>query len=166
MCSSDLAMTNSYQRYYPINATEYLTFYISMTDFNKEISRSLRSILLFNLLIVLLSSLLIFLLFRRDSKLNSAAKSMQEFIGDASHELKTPLTVIRGYSELLSSAPDQSEKYAKRIHDESIRMSNIIDQLLKIAALDEGESESPVSIDLKEYLESHIEDFKIGRAHV
>ena len=154
-----IAMTNSYQRYYPINATEYLSFYISMTDFNKEISRSLRSILLFNLLIVLLSSLLIFLLFRRDSKLNSAAKSMQEFIGDASHELKTPLTVIRGYSELLSSAPDQSEKYAKRIHDESIRMSNIIDQLLKIAALDEGESESPVSIDLKEYLESHIEDF-------
>ncbi|MFM8447741.1 MAG: sensor histidine kinase [Candidatus Nanopelagicaceae bacterium] len=121
----------------------------------------MRSILFFDLLAVFLSSLLVFLLFRRDSKLNSAAKGMQEFIGDASHELKTPLTVIRGYSELLSNSPEQSEKYAKRINEESLRMNKIIDQLLKIAALDEGLRQQPTAIDISEYLKSHIEDLLV-----
>ena len=88
-------------------------------------ARSMQSILLFNLLLILIGALLVTLIFRRDSKLNSAAKGMQEFIGDASHELKTPLTVIRGYSELLTSSPDQVSKYAKRINEESLRMTKI-----------------------------------------
>ena len=152
---------DSYQRYFPINDSEYLSFYISIKDINNEINRSLRSILLFDLLAVFLSSLIVFLVFRRDSKLNSAAKAMQEFIGDASHELKTPLTVIRGYSEILSSSAEQSDKYAKRINEESLRMNKIIDQLLKIAALDEGHREQPVAIDISEYLKSHIEDLLV-----
>lgn len=152
---------DSYQRYFPINDSEYLSFYISIKDINNEINRSLRSILLFDLLAVFLSSLIVFLVFRRDSKLNSAAKAMQEFIGDASHELKTPLTVIRGYSEILSSSAEQSDKYAKRINEESLRMNKIIDQLLKIAALDEGHREQPVAIDIAEYLKSHIEDLLV-----
>jgi signal transduction histidine kinase len=156
-----IEIANTYQRYFPINDSEYLSFYISISDINSEISRSLRSILFFDLLAVFLSSLLVFLLFRRDSKLNSAAKGMQEFIGDASHELKTPLTVIRGYSELLSNSPEQIEKYAKRINEESLRMNKIIDQLLKIAALGEGRSEQPVTIDISEYLKSHIEDLLV-----
>jgi signal transduction histidine kinase len=56
---------------------------------------------------------------------------MQEFIGDASHELKTPLTVIRGYSEMLATDPANVQKYSKRINDESLRMANIIDRLTK-----------------------------------
>ena len=156
-----IEIANTYQRYFPINDSEYLSFYISISDINNEISRSLRSILFFDLLAVFLSSLLVFLLFRRDSKLNSAAKGMQEFIGDASHELKTPLTVIRGYSELLSNSPEHSEKYAKRINEESLRMNKIIDQLLKIAALDEGRRQQPTAIDISEYLKSHIEDLLV-----
>ena len=156
---------DSYQRFFPINDSEYLSFYISIKDINNEINRSLRSILLFDLLAVFLSSLIVFLVFRRDSKLNSSAKAMQEFIGDASHELKTPLTVIRGYSEILSSSPEQSEQYAKRINQESLRMNKIIDQLLKLAALDEGHREQPISIDVAEYLKSHIEDLLVLQPH-
>lgn len=149
---------NTLVRFIEIAKNEYLAFYLSTKELNAEINRSLRSILFFNILVILLSVLMVTFLFRRDSKLNSAAKGMQEFIGDASHELKTPLTVIRGYSEILSKDPDQVEKYAKRINQESLRMSGIIDQLLKIAALDEGQKEEPVSIDVAEYLKSHIED--------
>lgn len=145
-------------RFVEIAKNEYVAFFLSTKELNAEINRSLRSILFFNFLVILISILLVTLLFQRDSKLNSAAKGMQEFIGDASHELKTPLTVIRGYSEILSNNPEQGEKYARRIHDESLRMSGIIDQLLKIAALDEGQKGEPVSIDIAEYLKSHIED--------
>lgn len=145
-------------RFVEIAKNEYVAFFLSTKELNAEINRSLRSILFFNFLVILISVLLVTLLFRRDSKLNSAAKGMQDFIGDASHELKTPLTVIRGYSEILSNNPEQGEKYARRIHDESLRMSGIIDQLLKIAALDEGQKGEPVSIDIAEYLKTHIED--------
>lgn len=152
---------DTYQRFFPINTGEYLSFNVSIKDINTELSRSLRSILLFNLLVILLSSLLVLFIFRRDSKLNSAAKGMQEFIGDASHELKTPLTVIRGYSELLANSPDNAGRYAQKINDESKRMANIIDQLLKIAALDEGGIGEVQNIDVAEYLKSKIEDLLI-----
>ena len=148
-------------RYFQINKDEYLAFYLSIASLNTESARSMRSILLFNLLLILIGALLVTLIFRRDSKLNSAAKGMQEFIGDASHELKTPLTVIRGYSEILTNNPDQVSKYAKRINEESLRMTKIIDQLLKISELDERRKLENTQIDLTSYLKSHIEDLLI-----
>ena len=156
-----IAVEDKLIRYFQINKDEYLAFYLSIASLNAENARSLRSILLFNLLLILIGALLVTLIFRRDSKLNSAAKGMQEFIGDASHELKTPLTVIRGYSELLTSSPNQVSKYAKRINEESLRMNKIIDQLLKISALDEHRKLEGTQIDLTSYLKSHIEDLLI-----
>ena len=153
-----IQIDGSLTRYFEINKGEYLAYFVSLKELNAESSRTLRSVMLFNLLLILFSAVLVTFLFRRDSKLNSAAKGMQEFIGDASHELKTPLTVIRGYSELLTNSPEQVSKYAKRINDESLRMTRIIDQLLKIAALDEGKSETPALIDIADYLKTHIDD--------
>jgi signal transduction histidine kinase len=149
------------ERFYPINKDEYLAFYVSTKEINKELNRSLKSILFYNLLLILISIFLVLFLFRRDTKLNSAAKGMQEFIGDASHELKTPLTVIRGYSEMLATDPANVQKYSKRINDESLRMSNIIDRLLKIAALDEGHRGDSVSVDLAEYLKCQLDDLRM-----
>jgi signal transduction histidine kinase len=156
----NLESSKNIEHYYPINSKEYLAFFISTESIKNELSHSLRSILIFNLVIILLSIFLIVFIFRRDSKLNSAAKEMQEFIGDASHELKTPLTVVRGYSELLIDNPELSQKYAKRINEESLRMTRIIDQLLKIAALDEGQASAPALINVNEFLESQIEDLR------
>ena len=158
---STIRSLDNYERFYPINANEYLAFFVSIKEINIELNRSLKSILYFNMLLIVLSIFLVLFLFRRDTKLNSAAKGMQEFIGDASHELKTPLTVIRGYSEMLVTDPTNVQKYSKRINDESLRMSNIIDRLLKIAALDEGHRGESVSINLEEYLKSQLDDLKM-----
>ena len=158
---STIKSLDNYERFYPINANEYLAFFVSIKEINIELNRSLKSILYFNMLLIILSIFLVLFLFRRDTKLNSAAKGMQEFIGDASHELKTPLTVIRGYSEMLVTDPTNVQKYSKRINDESLRMSNIIDRLLKIAALDEGHRGESVSINLEEYLKSQLDDLKM-----
>lgn len=152
--------SKSIERYYPINSAEYLVFFVSTESIKTELSHSLKSILIFNLVIILISILLIVLIFRRDSKLNSAAKQMQEFIGDASHELKTPLTVVRGYSELLIDNPELSQKYAKRINEESLRMTRIIDQLLRIAALDEGRFSESTNINVAEFLKLQLEDIR------
>ena len=156
-----IQITNHLTRFHAISNDEYLVYFLSTDTLQREFNQSLKSALLFNLLIILLGALIVTVIFRRDSKLNSAARQMQEFIGDASHELKTPLTVIRGYSEMLESNPEKVHEYSSRINSESIRMANIIDKLLKIAALDEGRATESVELDLAEYLQKYVNDFKV-----
>lgn len=62
-----------------------------------------------------------------------------DFIANVSHELKTPLTVIRNYGTLLQS-PDLSEEqrmeYGKAIQEQTIRLSNLITNILKLNKLE------------------------------
>lgn len=148
-------------RYFEINDSEYLAYFLSTETVNQELRRTYLPIITFNFLLIILGGLFVAFIFRRDSKLNSEAKAIQEFIGDASHELKTPLTIIRGYSELLAKDPASVQKYAERINVESIRMTTLIDNLLKIAELDELGQQEVISIDLVEYVESQIEDLLV-----
>ena len=145
------------ESFYQIDDNFYLGFYISTKPIHDNTNSTWKSILIFNFLLILLSIILISFLFRRDSKINAQAERIREFIGDASHELKTPLTVIRGYSELLS----QENEYAKKINQESLRMAQIIDQLLTMAALDENKIDLPENIELKDFLTNKLEDFRI-----
>lgn len=148
-------------KYFAINDEEYLAYYLSTSTVNEELGRTYRPIITFNVLLILMGALLVAFLFRRDSKLNAEAKAIQEFIGDASHELKTPLTIIRGYSELLAQDPASADKYATRINRESLRMSMLIDKLLKLSELDENTQTKSIEIDLVDYFQSQIEDLLV-----
>src|SRR5712691_3641107 len=67
---------------------------------------------------------------------------LRRFVADASHELRTPLTSIRGYSEMLrrgaAESPDDAELARRRIEEESIRMTGLVDDMLVLARLDQG----------------------------
>jgi two-component system phosphate regulon sensor histidine kinase PhoR len=78
----------------------------------------------------------------------------REFSANVSHELKTPLTSIYGYAEMLCGdmvkKGDRREFYAK-IKDEAARLIALIEDIIKISELDEGKgSESFELVDLKE----------------
>lgn len=72
---------------------------------------------------------------------------MRRFVADASHELRTPLASIRGYSELSLRALAQSPETAgettsaslERIQAQSLRMTTLVEDLLLLARLDEGQ---------------------------
>jgi two-component system OmpR family sensor kinase len=67
---------------------------------------------------------------------------MRTFVADASHELRTPLASIRGYSELSLRDRTLSENSAQaleRIQAQSVRMTGIVEDLLLLARLDEGQ---------------------------
>lgn len=147
--------------YLPLSDSESLGFYLSTKKIEDIYKKSLRTTLLFNLGLVFISSLLIALFFRRDSRLNSLAIRMREFIGDASHELKSPLTVIRGYSELLLSSKEPPKDYAQRINDESIRMAKIIDQMLALSSLEEENLGEAEDIELSELISKKVADLKL-----
>ena len=63
-----------------------------------------------------------------------------EFIVNASHELKTPITTISGFSELIlngaGKCDEKATEYIRRIYLESIRMKNTIDELLYLSNLE------------------------------
>ncbi|MDR1272139.1 MAG: hypothetical protein LBK04_04010 [Clostridiales Family XIII bacterium] len=76
----------------------------------------------------------------------------QDFFSNASHELKTPITSILGFSEMLGSGmitdEDEKKNIALRIEKESRRMSELIDDILMISNLESRiEPEERVPLD-------------------
>jgi len=67
---------------------------------------------------------------------------LRRFVADASHELSTPLTSIRGYAELfhrgLAERPEDLAKAMARIESEGARMGGLVDDLLLLASFDNG----------------------------
>ena len=76
----------------------------------------------------------------------------QEFTANVSHELKTPLTSISGYAELIGSGMATGEdaaNFAGRIQRESKRLLALISDIIKLSKLDEGsDSENFETVDL------------------
>ena len=68
--------------------------------------------------------------------IEDSVAAQRRFVGDASHELKTPLTVIRGNAELLDRDPAGPAAAAGAITREADRMRRIVDDLLAVAELD------------------------------
>lgn len=80
------------------------------------------------------------LLFVNITEQHNALKMRQEFFSNVSHELKTPMTSIRGYSELLETGVINDKEASKRaldkIHDEVNNMSTLINDILMISRLE------------------------------
>ncbi|MBE5742340.1 MAG: hypothetical protein E7360_03345 [Clostridiales bacterium] len=71
------------------------------------------------------------------------AKQKSDFFANASHELKTPVTVMQGLSEILLSKDlgEQSKKQVERIYKESVRLASLISDMLKLSKLERGEED-------------------------
>ena len=69
-----------------------------------------------------------------------AWQEQKQFISDASHELKTPLTVILSSSELAVGEPDgaKTKQYIDNIHAESLRMKELVEDMLTLARAESG----------------------------
>lgn len=90
-----------------------------------------------------------------ESSLRSRQQSeekVRQFVADASHELRTPLASIRGYSELTRRTgielPDDICYALARIESESVRMTELVEELLLLARLDAGQELAHGTVDL------------------
>lgn len=83
-----------------------------------------------------------YLLYRLGVKQINLARQQQDFVSAVSHELKTPLTSIRMYGEMLREgwAPEEKQKeYYSFIYDESERLSRLINNVLQLARMTRNE---------------------------
>ncbi len=72
-------------------------------------------------------------------ELGVAANLRKELIANVSHDLRTPLTMIKGYAEVMKDIPgEMNEENLQAIIDESTRLSNLVSDLLDISKLQSG----------------------------
>lgn len=78
----------------------------------------------------------------------------QEFSANVSHELKTPLTSISGFAELMMEGlvePEKEREFAGDIYHESRRLITLLDDIINLSRLDENDHEEEITtVDLKE----------------
>lgn len=91
---------------------------------------------------------------------------MRQFITDASHELRTPLAAIQGYAELTrqdsSALPPTTEYALARIDSEARRMALLVDELLLLSRLGEGQDLQSEDVDLTEVVSDAVNDAMVA----
>ncbi|HEU4894737.1 MAG TPA: HAMP domain-containing sensor histidine kinase [Acidimicrobiia bacterium] len=95
-------------------------------------------------------------------RLDTAFSSQRQFLADTSHDLRTPLTVIRSNVELVTDDPEASLDEWRQAGDvirrNSEKMSKMIQDLLATARLQTGKAES-VELDLSRLVAAKVDDF-------
>jgi two-component system OmpR family sensor kinase len=92
---------------------------------------------------------------------DATEERLRRFLADASHELRTPLTSIRGYAELFrrgaGERPEDLAKVMRAIEDEAARMSQLVEDLLLLARLDDARPLERRAVALDDLAERAIE---------
>ncbi|MES2552034.1 MAG: ATP-binding protein, partial [Pseudomonadota bacterium] len=78
------------------------------------------------------------------TELKNLEQVRTDFVANASHELKTPITAIRGLSETVVGDPDMDKgtamHFMERIHAQSIRLSHLVSDLMTISRLESDQN--------------------------
>lgn len=83
---------------------------------------------------------------RQHADIMKNARMRQEFTANVSHELKTPLTSISGYAELIENdmAGDNVQRFAYEIHRNAARLLTLINDIIRLSQLDSPELDEPM----------------------
>ena len=103
---------------------------------------------------------------QREDILRSATMR-QEFTANVSHELKTPLTAISGYAELIENgmvSGDDSVRFAGEIRKNSTRLLSLINDIINLSELDDGVKLNLERMDLYEAAKNCVKNLEVAAA--
>jgi two-component system, OmpR family, sensor kinase len=81
-------------------------------------------------------------------RLEEAFSSQKSFISDAGHELRTPITIIRGHLDVMGDDPEERRETLDLVRDELDRMSRLVNDLLLLAKATRPDFLQPETVDL------------------
>ncbi len=104
-----------------------------------------------------------------NQKLRTLSVQKDAFLSQISHELRTPMTSIRAFSEIMMGADalsaDEQRHFAGIIHDESIRLTRLLDDLLDLSVLEHGQVQLDIrAVELRALLDQAVTASKSVRA--
>lgn len=137
----------------------------------RESRRKIISYILISIMVIIVGILwILYYAYKQSNKSKKMLKELErartDFFTNITHEFRTPLTVIQGFSRLLQSKNELSEKdkniYLDAINRQTGNMLNLVNQLLDIAKLQSGK-EKPIwrSGDIISYLRMMAETFRL-----
>ena len=96
------------------------------------------------------------------TEVNKSQRMMKDLLANVSHELKTPLTSIQGFSQAMLdgivSRPDDVKEYSRTIHEESNRMCVLVEDLMLLSLIESGQvSMQHAHVDVRQLLERTID---------
>lgn len=86
-------------------------------------------------------------------RIEATFNSQRQLLNDVGHELRTPITIIRGHLELMGTAPQEQRETLDIVVDELDRMSRFIDELMLLAKAERPDFLLPEPIDLTTFTE-------------
>jgi signal transduction histidine kinase len=124
-----------------------------------------RTNLLLTALVLTVLAFGIALILRASARQLKLAQAKSDFVSNVSHELKTPLTMIRLFAEILSLGrvknPQKAQDYYQIIENESRRLSQLIDNILDFSRMEAGRKNyHPVESDVAELVEGVIKSYE------
>jgi len=152
-------------RYIPIAEGNELILSSSLLDINHSLDRNLWKLIIYIIIANIIASIISFILSRSGALTQERAQrqKMQEFLGDAAHELRTPMTVVKGYAELLKGKqldPERESAAFDRLNSELKRMDFLISDLLMLAQLGEEGDIVFGEINIADLIRKNILDFQ------
>ncbi|MFD0969019.1 sensor histidine kinase [Plantactinospora endophytica] len=81
-------------------------------------------------------------------RLHRAFAAQQAFVSDAGHELRTPITIVRGHLELMGDDPDERAETVALITDELDRMNRMVNDLLMLARAEQPDFLHPERVEV------------------
>lgn len=93
-------------------------------------------------------------------------KMRTDFVANVSHEIRTPLSMMQGYSEALldgmATSPEESSELVQVIYDESLRMGRLVKDLLDLARMEAGYTDTAkAEVNMSELLERIFRKFSV-----
>lgn len=85
-------------------------------------------------------------------RIETAYTTQRQFVDDAGHELRTPITVVRGHLELMSDDPEERRKTLDLVDSELSRMGRIVSDLLMLAKAEQPDFVVPRPVDAAQLL--------------
>ncbi len=139
----------------------------NVEDLYEERNRQVRDLVMRDVVIVAISSMVIYIFFflinNHIKKINLQAKQKDDFINGFMHELKTPMTAIMGYSDMLrlkKCDEEVSKKALGYIYSESKRLEKLSHKLLSLMSLSNEKIELQ-TLEIKEFTQKLISNILI-----
>ena len=104
----------------------------------------------------------VLLLARDISNIHRLEEMRRDFVANVSHELKTPLTVVRGYVEMIQDTEHALEPHWQRafntIEGQVSRMDRLVEQLLNLSKVENNSDDDKLPVDMPQVLRTLVED--------